>query len=65
MEKNRPDVTVVEKKTVKCQMTDPSFLFDTRVKKKGTKNMVQTLWKLKNVEVVFEALGTVLGRLRN
>ena len=40
MEKNRPDVTVVEKKTVKCQMTDPSFLFDTRVKKKGT-NIVE------------------------
>ena len=34
----------------------------------GIKNMVRELWKLKNVEVipvVFEALGTVLGRLNN
>ena len=34
LEHNRPDITVVDKKSKKCQLIDPTFPFDTHIEKK-------------------------------
>ena len=71
LEHNRPDITVIEKKTKKCLLIDPACPFDTRTEKKeegkcsnycDLKYEIARMWRMKDVEVipvVIGALGTV------
>ena len=71
LEHNRPDITVIEKKTKKCLLIDPACPFDTRIEKKeeekcsnycDLKYEIARMCKMKGVEVipvVIRALGTV------
>ena len=70
LEHNRPDITVIEKKTKKCFLIDPVCPFDTRIEKKeencsnycDLKYEIARMWRMKDVEVipvVIGALGTV------
>ena len=71
LEHNRPDITVIEKKTKKCLLIDPSCPFDTCIEKKeeekcnnycDMKYEIARMWRMKDVEVipvVIGALGTV------
>ena len=34
LEHNRPDITVIDKKSEKCLLIDPACPFDTRIEKK-------------------------------
>ena len=71
LEHNRPDTTVIEKKTKKCLLIDPACPFDTRIEKKEEekcnnyrelKYEIARMWRMKDTEVipvVIGALGTV------
>ena len=69
LEHNRPDITVIEKKTKKCLLIDPGCPFDTRIEKEeecsnycDLKYEIARMWRMKDVEVipvVIGALGTV------
>ena len=69
LEYNRPDITVIEKKTKKCLLIDPACPFDTRIEKKeegkcsnycDLKYEIARLWRMKDVEVI----PVVIGALR-
>ena len=71
LEHNRPDITVIEKKTKKCLLIDAACPFDTHIEKKeeekcnnyfDLKYEIARMWRMKDVEVipvVIGALGTV------
>ena len=71
LEHNRPDITVIDKKSTKCLLIDPACPFDTRIEKKEEqkctnyselKYEIAKIWKMRKVEVipvVIGALGTV------
>ena len=71
LEHNRPDITVIDKKSKKCILIDPAYPFDTRIEKKEEekctncselKYEIAEIWKMRKVEdipVVIGALGTV------
>ena len=57
-EHNRPDITVINKKSKKCLLIDPACSFDTRIEKKeGEKSTnyskmqyeIAKLWKMRKV----------------
>ena len=75
LEHNRPDITVIDKKSKKCLLIDPTYSFDTPIEKKEEekctnyselKYEIAKIWKIRNVEVipvvVIGALGTVTKR---
>ena len=71
LEHNRPDITVIDKKSKKCLMIDPACSFDTHIGKKEEKKCtnhselkykIAKIWKMRKVKVipvVIGALGTV------
>ena len=71
LEHNRPDITVIDKKSKKCILIDPAYPFDTHIEKKEEekctncselKHEIAEIWKMRKVEdipVVIGALGTV------
>ena len=71
LEHNRPDITVIDKKSKECLLIDPTCPFDTRIEKKEEekctnyselKYEIAKIWKMRKVEVipvVIGALGTV------
>ena len=71
LEHNRPDITVIDKKSKKCILIDPAYPFDTHIEKKEEekctncselKYEIAEIWKMRKVEdisVVIGALGTV------
>ena len=71
LEHNRPDITVIDKKSKKFLLIDPTCPFDTRIEKKEEekcknyselKYEITKIWKMRKVEVipvVIGALGTV------
>ena len=71
LEHNRPDITVIDKKSKKCLLIDRACSFDTRIQKKEEekctnyselKYEIAKIWKMRKVEVipvVIGALGTV------
>ena len=71
LEHNRPDITVIDKKSKKSILIDPACPFDTRIEKKEEekctnyselKHEIAKIWKMRKVEVipvVIGALGTV------
>ena len=77
LEHNRPDITVIDKKSKKSILIDPVCPFDTRIEKKEEekctnytelKHEIAKIWKMRKVEVipvVIGALGTVTKYLRN
>ena len=68
---DRPDLTVIDKKSKKCILIDPACSFDTRIEKKEEgkcknyselKYKIAKIWKMIKIEVipvVIGALGTV------
>ena len=71
LEHNRPDITVIGKKSRKCLLIDPACPFDTCIEKKEEekctkyselKYEIEKIWKMRKVEVILVvkgALGTV------
>ena len=71
LEHNRPDITVIEKKTKKCLLIDPAYPFNTRIQKEeeekynsysDLKYEIARMWRMKDDEVipvVIGALGTM------
>ena len=71
LDHNRPDITVFDKKSKKCLLTDPACPFDSRIEKKEEekcanyselKYEIAKIWKMRKLEVipvVIGALGTV------
>ncbi|XP_069971818.1 uncharacterized protein [Penaeus vannamei] len=71
LEHNRPDITVIEKKSKKCLLIDPACPFDTRIERKeeekcnnycDLKYEIARMWRMKEVEVIpvfVGALGSV------
>ena len=66
---NRPDITVIDKKSKNCLLIDPACPFDTRIERKEEKctahselkHEIAKIWKMRKVEVipvVTGALGT-------
>ncbi|XP_047481697.1 uncharacterized protein LOC125034100 [Penaeus chinensis] len=71
LERYRPDITVIEKKTKECLLIDPACPFDTRIEKEeekcnnysDLKYEIARMWRMKDVEVipvVMGALGTAV-----
>ena len=65
---NRPDITVIEKKTKNCPLIDPACPFDTRIEKKDEekcsnyydlKYEIARMWRMKDVEVIPVVIGTL------
>ena len=60
LEHNRPDITVIDKTSKKCILTDPACPFDTRIEKKeqakctnysDLRYEIVKLWKMRKLEV--------------
>ena len=69
LEHNRPDITVIDKKSKKCLLIDPACPFDTRIEKKEEEKCTNyselkyetaKVWKMRKVEVI----PVVIGALR-
>ena len=77
LEHNRPDVTVIDKKSKKFLLIDTTCPFDTRIEKKEEEKCTNhselkyesaKIWKMRKLElipVVIEALGTVTKHFEN
>lgn len=71
LENNRPHITVVERKTSKCQMIEASCPFGVKIEKKEYENgnkyrqshVAKNLRRVEVIPVVNGALGTVSGNL--
>ena len=68
LEHNRPDITVIEKKTKKYLLIDPACPFDTRIEKKeeekcsnycDLKYEIARTWRMKDVKVIPVVIGTL------
>ena len=72
LEHNRPNITIIDKKSKKCPLIDPSCPFDTRMEKKddekctnysGLKYEIAKIWKMRKAEVI-EVIPVVIGTLQ-
>ena len=67
LEHNRPDITVIDKKSKKCLLIDPACPFDTLEKKEEEKCTnynklkyeIAKIWKMRKVEVIPVVIGAL------